>query len=151
MARKSTAPDGDAEAEGFSAEEKAAMKERAAEVKTARKRGKKADGTADVLAKIAEMDDGDRAIAERLHQVILEAAPTLVPRTWYGMPAYAKDGDVLCFFQASKKFTTRYCTLGFSDAAALDDGDMWPSAFAVVALTPAVEKRVAALVKAAMG
>lgn len=150
MARKGTTAGGDEAAEGFSAEEKAAMKERAAEVKTARRRGKKADGTADVLARIAEMSDGDRAIAERLHQVILEAAPALVPRTWYGMPAYAKDGDVLCFFQASAKFTTRYCTLGFSDAAALDDGDMWPSAFAVTALTPAVEERVAALVRTAM-
>ncbi len=101
-------------------------------------------------AKIAEMDEADRAIAEGLHALILQTAPDLVPRTWYGMPAYARDGKVLCFFQASQKFNTRYCTLGFSDEAALDDGRMWPTAFALVALTPEVEKRIVALVRAAV-
>ncbi|MFN8176076.1 MAG: DUF1801 domain-containing protein [Solirubrobacteraceae bacterium] len=132
------------------------MKERAREVKAEARRasrGKKArvDGEADVLAKIAEMSQPDRAMAERIHEIVGAAAPDLVPRTWYGMPAYAKDGKVLCFFQAAKKFKSRYATLGFSDEAKLDDGELWPVAFALAELTPATEKRIAALVKRAVG
>lgn len=143
-------------ASGFTDEERAAMKERAREVKAEARRasrGKKAraDGEADVLAKIAEMSQPDRAMAERIHEIVKAAAPDLVPRTWYGMPAYAKDGKVLCFFQAAKKFKSRYATLGFSDEAKLDDGELWPVAFAVRELTPAAEKRIAALVKRAVG
>ena len=134
---------------GFSADERAAMRERAAELKAAK--GGKTDGTADVLAKIAAMPDDDRLIAERVHAVIMKAAPDLAPRTWYGMPAYAKDGKVLCFFQNSAKFKVRYCTLGFSDVAALDDGSMWPTSFALPKLTKESERRIAALVKQAVG
>ena len=104
-----------------------------------------------MLAKIAEMSQPDRAMAERIHEIVGAAAPDLVPRTWYGMPAYAKDGKVLCFFQAAKKFKSRYATLGFSDEAKLDDGELWPVAFALAELTPATEKRIAALVKRAVG
>jgi uncharacterized protein YdhG (YjbR/CyaY superfamily) len=129
----------------FTAEERAAMRERSRE----RKAGK-ADGESDVLAKIAEMTDSDRALAERLHALIKTTEPDLVPRTWYGMPAYAKDGKVLCFFQSAAKFKTRYATLGFSDKANLDDGSMWPVAFALKDLTAAEEKRIAALVKKAV-
>jgi uncharacterized protein YdhG (YjbR/CyaY superfamily) len=133
--------------EGFSAEERAAMKERAKET-----RGKKSgDGEADLLEKIAEMGDADRAMAERIHAVITEAAPDLVPKTWYGQPAYAKDGKVVVFFQAASKFKTRYATLGFNDAAKIDDGTMWPIAFALTSLTAADEKRIAALVTRAVG
>ena len=143
-------------ASGFTDEERAAMKERAREVKAEARRasrGKKAraDGEADVLAKIAEMSQPDRAMAERIHEIVKAAAPDLVPRTWYGMPAYAKDGKVLCFFQAAKKFKSRYATFGFSDQARLDDGELWPVAFAVRELTPAAEKRITALVKRAVG
>ncbi len=138
------------DAEGFTAEERAAMKERAKEVKAA-KRGKKGDGTAEVLEKIAAMADEDRALAERLHEIITKAAPELTPRTWYGMPAYARDGKVVCFFQDAGKFKARYATLGFQDTANLDDGPMWPTSFAVTKLTPAVEKQVVALVKKAVG
>ena len=141
-------------AEGFSDEERAAMKERAKEVKTAARRGKrasKADGERDVLSKIAEMPEPDRAMGERLHAIITAAAPALSPRLWYGMPAYAKDGKVVCFFQSAEKFKSRYATLGFSDTANLDDGTMWPTAFALTELTAADEARIAALVKKAVG
>ncbi len=140
----------EANTDGFTAEERAAMKERAKEVRAA-KRGTKGDGTADVLARIASMDDGDRMLAERLHEIITAAAPDLVPRTWYGMPAYAKDGKVVCFFQDAGKFKARYCTLGFQDAAHLDHGAMWPTSFALIELTPAVEKEIVALVTRALG
>ncbi len=142
--------DPDADAGGFTAEERAAMKERAKEAKAA-KRGKKADGTADVMEKIAGMADEDRALAERIHEIVTTAAPELTPRTWYGMPAYAKDGKVVCFFQDAGKFKARYATLGFQDAANLDDGSMWPTSFAVTKLTRAVEKQIAELVKKAAG
>jgi len=128
------------------------MKERAHELKAAARRGSragKADGENDVLAKIAEMPEPDRAMAERLHAIITAAAPALSPRTWYGMPAYALDGKVVCFFQSAKKFKTRYATLGFSDAANLDEDDMWPTAFALKKLTAAEEARISALVKQA--
>jgi uncharacterized protein YdhG (YjbR/CyaY superfamily) len=130
--------------ETFTAEERAAMKERAREA-----RAGSANGEADVLAKIAEMQDSDRAIAERLHAIVKATAPDLSPRTWYGFPAYAKDGDVLCFFQPATKFKTRYATLGFSDKANLDDGAMWPTGYAVDKLTADVEKKIRALVKQA--
>ncbi len=133
--------------EGFTADERAAMKERAKEV---RPKGKKVDGLADLLAKIAEMDEPDRVIAERVHAIVTEVAPGLQPKTWYGQPAYAKDGKVLCFFQAAAKFSTRYATLGFTEEAALDDGSMWPTSFAIAKLTTADEKRIAALVTQAV-
>jgi uncharacterized protein YdhG (YjbR/CyaY superfamily) len=132
---------------GFTAEEKAAMRERARELKAS---ASKADAERDVLAKIAEMPEPDRAMAERLHALIKESAPALSPRTWYGMPAYAKDGKVVCFFQSGEKFKTRYATLGFSDKANLDKGAMWPTAFALKELTAAEEKKIAALVKKAV-
>ncbi|MFH2072342.1 MAG: DUF1801 domain-containing protein [Actinomycetota bacterium] len=130
------------------------MKERAQELKAAERGGRrtgKADGEAAVLAKIAEMPKPDRAMAQRLHAIIKAGAPDLVPRTWYGMPAYAKDGDVVCFFQSAQKFKTRYPTLGFSDKANLDEGAMWPTAFALNELTSAEEARIGALVKKAVG
>ena len=136
-------------AKGFTDEERAAMKDRVEELKAERRPGK-ADGEGDVLAKIAEMREPDRAIAERLHVMIKETAPDLSPRTWYGMPAYTKDGKVLCFFQTRHKFKTRYATFGFNDRANLDDGTMWPTAFAVMELTPADEAKIAALVKKAV-
>ena len=132
---------------GFTAEERAAMRERARELKA--ERGK-ADGEADVLAKIAEMPKSDRAMAERLHAVIKASAPALSPRTWYGMPAYAKDGKVVCFFQSAQKFKSRYATFGFSDEANLDKGAMWPTSFALKELTAAEEKKIGALVKKAV-
>jgi hypothetical protein len=132
---------------GFTPEERAAMKERARELKAAKG---KADGEADVLAKIAEMQEPDRAMAERLHTIIKAAAPALAPRTWYGMPAYSKDGNVLCYFQSAQKFKSRYATLGFSDNAKLDEGVMWPVAFALKELTAAEEERIADLVKQAV-
>ena len=131
-------------AKGFTAEERAAMKERARELKAA---AGKADGEADVLAKIAEMPEPDRVIAERLHAIVKASAPDLSPRTWYGMPAYARDGKVVCFFQSAQKFKTRYATFGFSDAANLDEGAMWPTAFALKKLTAAEEAKIAALVQ----
>jgi uncharacterized protein YdhG (YjbR/CyaY superfamily) len=134
----------------FTAEERAAMKERAQEVKKAARRGSKADGERDVLDKIAEMSQPDRAMAERLHALIKDSAPALAPRTWYGMPAYARDGKVVCFFQSAQKFKSRYATLGFSDEANLDDGAMWPTSFALKELTPAEEARIGELVRAAM-
>ncbi|MFG2250235.1 iron chaperone [Spirillospora sp. NPDC048823] len=138
--------------DGFTDDERAAMKEHARELKAAARLGKaKADGERDVLAKIAEMADADRVIAERLHEIVKTAAPDLVPRTWYGMPAYAKDGKVLCFFQSAQKFKARYATLGFNDVASLDDGAMWPTAFALTELTADNEARITALVKRAAG
>ena len=138
--------------EGLSDEERAAMKERTRELKTEARRGRsgKADGESDVLAKIAEMPEPDRAMAERLHAIIKASAPALSPKTWYGMPAYAKDGKVVCFFQAAQKFKSRYATFGFNDVANLDDGAMWPVAFALTELTAADEARIAALVKQAV-
>jgi hypothetical protein len=149
---------------GFTDEERAAMRERAHEQKAAARRGPragkadgesdvragKADGESDVRAKIAEMPEPDRAMAERLHAIIKASAPALSPRTWYGMPAYAKDGHVVCFFQSAHKFNTRYATLGFSDKAHLDEGAMWPTAFALKELTAADEARIGALVKKAV-
>jgi uncharacterized protein YdhG (YjbR/CyaY superfamily) len=137
----------------FTDEERAAMKERAREERAAARRGPraaKADGESDVLAKIAEMRETDRAMAERIHAVIKASAPALSPRTWYGMPAYAKDGKVVCFFQSAQKFNTRYATFGFTDAANLDEGTMWPTAFALTELTAADEARIGALVKKAV-
>jgi hypothetical protein len=137
--------------EGFTDEERAAMKERAQELKARRgPRAGKADGESEVLAKIAEMPEPDRGMAERLHALIKASAPTLSPRTWYGMPAYAMDGKVVCFFQSAQKFKTRYATFGFSETANLDDGAMWPTAFALRKLTAAEEARIAALVKQAV-
>jgi uncharacterized protein YdhG (YjbR/CyaY superfamily) len=139
--------------EGFTDEERGAMKERAKELKAAARRGPRAgktDGESDVLAKIAEMPEADRAMAERLHAIIKASAPDLSPKTWYGMPAYAKDGNVICFFQSSQKFKTRYATLGFSDKANLDEGAMWPTAFALTKLTAADEAKIGALVKKAV-
>jgi len=131
-------------------EERAAVQDRAKELKAEKSRGKKADGEADVLSKIAEMSDSDRAIAERLHSLIKTHAPTLSPKIWYGMPAYAKDGNIVCFFQSASKFKTRYSTLGFSDKAHLDAGTFWPVAFAIQSLTPAIEAQILALVKTAI-
>jgi len=138
---------------GFTDEERAAMKERVQELKAEARRGpraKQADGESDVLAKIAEMPKADRAMAERLHAIIKASAPALSPRTWYGMPAYAKDGNVVCFFQSAQKFKTRYATFGFSDNANLDEGAMWPTSFALKELTTAEEARIGALVKKAV-
>ena len=147
---KRTAVD-DTRNEGFTAEERAAMKERARELKAAsRSRAGKADGESDALAKIAEMPAPDRAMAERLHAIIRANAPALSPRTWYGMPAYARDGNVVCFFQSAEKFKSRYATFGFSDKANLDEGGMWPTSFALKELTPVDEARIAALVRKAV-
>lgn len=147
---KSTADEGD----GFSDFERAAMCERAEELKSARRaraRGASdVDAEAEVRAKLADMAPSDRAMGERLHGIIRASAPTLVPRLWYGMPAYAKDGKVVCFFQGAQKFKTRYSTLGFSDVAVLDDGEMWPTSFALAELTADVEARIAALVQLAV-
>ncbi len=130
---------------GFTEEERAAMRERARELKAG-----KADGESDVLAKVAEMPERDRAMAGRLHTIIKASAPALSPRTWYGMPAYARDGNVICFFQSAQKFKTRYATFGFSDKANLDDGSMWPTSFALTEMSAAEEERIAALVKKAV-
>ncbi|HKH13100.1 MAG TPA: DUF1801 domain-containing protein [Solirubrobacterales bacterium] len=137
---------------GFTDEERAAMRERAQELKAAARRGRrKADGESDVLAKIAEMPETDRAMAERLHALIKASAPALSPRTWYGMPAYAnKDGKVVCYFTAASKFKERYATFGFNAAANLDDGNMWPTSFALKKLTAAEEKKIGARVKKAV-
>jgi uncharacterized protein YdhG (YjbR/CyaY superfamily) len=135
--------------EGFTAEERAAMRERAKEQKA---EAQKADGERAVLAKIAEMPETDRAMAERLHEIVKASAPELSPKTWYGMPAYANmDGKVLCFFQSAEKFNARYATFGFSDKANLDEGAMWPTSFALKELTAAAEARIGALVKRAAG
>jgi uncharacterized protein YdhG (YjbR/CyaY superfamily) len=133
--------------EGFTAEERAAMRERARELKAEAQR---ADGERAVLAKIAEMQGPDRAMAKRLHQIIKASAPALSPKTWYGMPAYAKDGKVLCFFQSAQKFDSRYATFGFSDKANLDEGAMWPTSFALKELTATEEAKISALVKRAV-
>ena len=136
---------------GFTAEERAAMKERAKELKAeARANKKKADGERDVLEKIAEMPEPDRIMAERLHEIITTNAPDLWPKTWYGMPAYAQDGKVVCFFQSAQKFNARYATLGFNDTANLDEGAMWPTSFALKKLTATEEERIVALVKQAV-
>ena len=137
---------------GFTAEERAAMKERAQELKAAARRGQgaaRADGESDLLAKIAAMPQPDRAMAERFHAIIKVHAPGLAPKTWYGMPAYARDGKVVCFFQNAQKFKTRYSTIGFTDQANLDEGAMWPTAFALKELSAAEEARIGALVKKA--
>src|SRR5215211_3139850 len=138
--------------EGLSDEERAAMKERTRELKAEARRGRsgKADGESDVLAKIAEMPEPDRAIAERLHAIVKASAPALSPKTWYGMPAYARDGKVVCYFQSADKFKSRYATFGFSDEANLDKGAMWPTSFALAELTAAAEAKIAALVKKAV-
>ena len=143
----------DSSPDGFSDEERAAMKERAQELKTQgrRRSGKgKPDGESDLLAKIAEMPEPDRAMATRLHEIITTSAPALSPRTWYGMPAYALDGKVVCFFQSGSKFKARYATLGFGDTANLDDGAMWPTSYALTELTDDVEARIAALAQRAV-
>jgi uncharacterized protein YdhG (YjbR/CyaY superfamily) len=143
----------DKKSKGFTDEERAAMKERSQELKAAARRGPradKADGESDVLAKIAEMPKPDRAMAKRLHALIKASAPALSPKTWYGMPAYAKDGKVVCFFQSAQKFKSRYATLGFSDEANLDKGAMWPTSFALKELTAAEEAKIGALVKKAV-
>ncbi|MEU6039827.1 DUF1801 domain-containing protein [Actinomadura sp. NPDC047616] len=140
--------------EGFTAEERAAMKEHAQEQKKAARRAsreeKAAEALRDVLTKISEMQDSDRIMAERVHAVITANAPALAPRLWYGMPAYALDGKVVCFFQSAAKFKARYATLGFNDPAKLDDGPMWATAFALTEVTPEVEERIAALIKRAV-
>ena len=136
---------------GFTDEERAAMKERARELKAEARRGTRTkDGESDVLAKIAEMQAPDRALAERLHAIVTASAPDLSPKTWYGMPAYARDGKVVCYFQSAQRFKSRYATFGFSDQANLDEGAMWPTAFALKELTAADEARIGALVKRAV-
>lgn len=141
--------------EGFTAEERAAMKDHAQELKTAARRGSRADKAAaaeqDVLAKIAEMQDSDRIMAERVHAVLKASAPSLAPKLWYGMPSYALDGKVVVFFQSAEKFKARYATLGFSDLAKLDEDTMWAAGFALTEVTPEVEERIAALVTRAVG
>lgn len=133
-------------------EERDAMKERARELKVEKRRGaKNVDGQQDLLSKIADLPEPDRAMAERVHAVIKAGVPELEPRTWYGMPAYAKDGKIVCFFQSAAKFKARYATFGFSEEAQLDDGDMWPTSFGLARLTPAVEKKLVELVKKAVG
>ena len=144
----------DTSSTGWTDEERDAMKEHAKELKKAKQRGKasKADGLADVLAKVAEMPEPDRAMAERIHSIVSETAPDLVPRTWYGMPAYANQaGKVICFFTPAAKFKERYATLGFNADAKLDEGSMWPTSWALTKLTAADEKKIAALVKRAVG
>ncbi|GAA3235101.1 iron chaperone [Dactylosporangium siamense] len=136
--------------EGFTEDERGAMKERAKELKSTARRGAKADTEPEVLAKIAEMSDADRVTAERIHAIVKANAPVLTPKLWYGMPAYARDGKVVLFFQSAAKFKTRYATLGFSDEANLDEGSMWAAYFALTTLTKADETRIAALVKQAV-
>jgi uncharacterized protein YdhG (YjbR/CyaY superfamily) len=137
---------------GFTAEERAAMKERANELKAeARASKNRAAGEKDVLAKIAEMPDSERAIASRLHEIITAHAPVLAPKTWYGMPAYARDGKIVCFYQSAAKFGTRYGTLGFNDSATLDEANMWPVAYALTKLGAAEEEKIIALLKRAIG
>jgi uncharacterized protein YdhG (YjbR/CyaY superfamily) len=151
-AESTNAVDEPAEQDGFTDEERGAMKERAKELRAAsrRPRGAKADAEGDVLAKIAEMEDADRVLAERLHEIVKESAPELAPKLWYGMPAYARNGKVVCFFQSAQKFKTRYATLGFSDQAALDEGTMWPTTYALTKLTAEDEAVIGALIKKAM-
>ena len=141
----------DKKSKGFTDEERAAMKERARELKAeARAKKGKADGESDVLAKIGEMQGTDRAMARQVHAIVKASAPVLSPKTWYGMPAYARDGKVVCFFQSAQKFNSRYATLGFSDTANLDEGAMWPTSFALKELTAAEEARIGELVKKAV-
>jgi uncharacterized protein YdhG (YjbR/CyaY superfamily) len=150
---KSTTAPGSNKSKGFTDEERAAMKERAQELEAEARRGPRADkagAESEVLAKIAEMPEPDRAMGKRLHEIIKASAPALSPKLWYGMPAYAKDGKVVCFFQSAQKFNTRYATFGFSDAANLDDGALWPVAFALKELTATEEARISALVKKAV-
>jgi uncharacterized protein YdhG (YjbR/CyaY superfamily) len=154
MAEKKTAKKGTTSStkrtgatEGFTAEERAAMKERAKELKA---EAAKADGEKILLEKVAEMKGTDRAMATRLHEIITAAAPALSPKTWYGMPAYAKDGKIVCFFQSAEKFDARYATFGFSDEATIDQGAMWPTSWALTELTAAEEKKIVALVKKAV-
>lgn len=140
--------------EGFTAEEREAMKEHARDLKTSARRGAratKADAESDVLAKIAALEDADRVLAERLHRIVAEAAPDLAPKLWYGMPAYARNGKVVCFFQSAGKFKTRYATLGFSDQAHLDEGTLWPTTYALTELTAETEARIGELVRRAAG
>ncbi|MER6154381.1 DUF1801 domain-containing protein [Streptomyces sp. NPDC001868] len=149
--RKPTRSGGTAEKkfDGFSAEEREAMKEHAQELKTSARRGPRAaraDGESDVLAKIADMTDADRVLAERLHAIVATAAPDLSPKLWYGMPAYARNGKVVCFFQSAQKFRTRYATLGFSDQARLDEGTLWPTTYALTELTADTEARLGELI-----
>jgi uncharacterized protein YdhG (YjbR/CyaY superfamily) len=137
--------------QGFTAEEKAAMRNRAKELKAEERANKnRAEGESAALAAIAEMPEPDRVMAQRIHEIITASAPYLWPRTWYGMPAYARDGKIVCFFQAAAKFNARYATLGFNDTANLDEGGMWPTAFALTELTAAEEARISALVKQAV-
>jgi hypothetical protein len=143
----------EADSDGFAEEERAAMRERARELRAGARRGPRpaeGDGESDVLGKIAEMPEADRAMATRLHALITVTAPVLSPRTWYGMPAYAKDGSVVCFFKGAHKFKTRYATLGFSDKANLDHGSMWPTEFALTELTTLNEQRIVELIKKAV-
>jgi uncharacterized protein YdhG (YjbR/CyaY superfamily) len=147
----SSKQDSQKSSKGFSADEQAAMRERAKELKAeARMNKDRAEGEKALLEKIAEMEGADRAMAEKLHDIIAASAPDLVPRTWYGMPAYAKDGKVVCFFQSAQKFKSRYSTLGFTDTANLDEGAMWPTSFALKELTEAEAKRIETLVKRAV-
>jgi uncharacterized protein YdhG (YjbR/CyaY superfamily) len=151
MSDKTTAQKSGGPAKGFSPEERAAMKERARELKAeARANRTRAEGESDVLAKIAEMPGPDRAIAKRIHAIVKKSAPDLSPKTWYGMPAYARDGKVVCYFQSAHKFDARYATFGFSDEAKIDEGAMWPTSFALKKLTAADEARIGALVKKAV-
>jgi uncharacterized protein YdhG (YjbR/CyaY superfamily) len=151
MSDKKTTQKSGTTAKGFTPEERAAMKERARELKAeARANKSRADGERDVLAKIAEMPGPDRAIAKRLHAIVKASAPALSPKTWYGMPAYAKDGKVVCYFQSAEKFNSRYATFGFSDEANLDEGAMWPTSFALKELTAAEQARIGALLKKAV-
>jgi uncharacterized protein YdhG (YjbR/CyaY superfamily) len=157
MAEKKTATKSstarDKKSAGFTDDERAAMKERAKELKAEARRGSrgtKADGESDLLAKVAEMPEPDRTMAERLHAIVKDNAPDLTPKTWYGMPAYAKDGKVVCFFQSADKFKARYATFGFNDTANLDDGAMWPTSFALKALTASEEATIRDLVKKAV-
>ncbi len=151
MVEKKPARKATQKSDGFTAEERAAMRDRAQELKAAARRGSgKADGESDLLAKVAEMPPSDRAMAKRLHALVKASAPTLSPKTWYGMPAYAKDGDALCFFQAAQKFKARYATFGFTDKANLDEGTMWPTTFALKKLSAADEARIGALLKKAV-
>jgi uncharacterized protein YdhG (YjbR/CyaY superfamily) len=148
-AKRTTATD--KASKGFTADEKAAMKERAKELKAeARSRADKADGERDLLAKVAEMPESDRALAERIHAIVTANAPVLAPKTWYGMPAYARDGKVVCFFQSADKFKARYATFGFNDDANLDEGTMWATSWALTGLSAADEARIGALVKKAV-
>jgi len=151
MSDKKTTQKSGTTAKGFTTEERAAMKERARELKAeARANKNRADGESDLLEKIAEMRGPDRAMAKRLHAIVTASAPALSPKTWYGMPAYAKDGKVVCYFQSAQKFNSRYATFGFSDEANIDEGTMWPTSFALKELTAADEARIGALVKKAV-